>query len=127
MTITTIQPSAANTNGTQVDVHLKFATADAAPSTPSAMTIATMRPISSTTLPACCSVSMRKPNTKPGIKERIGSLSSCGSGRKPRYAPAQYISATSAAPPTQPHPKPLSAADFRVTREVVPPKGTRAV
>src|SRR5213078_2635536 len=73
--------------------------------------IATIRPSSSTTLPACCRVSMRKPNTKPGMIESRGSLSSWVSGFRASSRLARYVSAPSTSPAIAPHPKPwISAA-----------------
>src|SRR6202049_1616736 len=72
--------------------------------------MATISPISSTTLPACWRVSIRKPNTKPGISDKSGWLSSCGRGRRPRTRSARYMRAIRATPATAPHPNPRRAA-----------------
>ena len=112
---TTTQPRPAKAKGRYCEVQRRLATDAAPPRTPRATTIATIRPSSSTTLPACWRVSIKKPNTKPGISERSGSLRSWVNGRSPSSRPARYISATMARPAMHPHPKPCRAASFRVT------------
>src|SRR5437899_3157450 len=63
---TTSQPMAANTSADCAKLHRLPVTAHAAPRAPRPTIMATMRPNSSTTLPACCRLSIRKPKAKQG-------------------------------------------------------------
>jgi hypothetical protein len=76
MAVTTSQPMPANPSARYCERQRRLASAHAEPSTPKPTTIATISPSSSTTLPACWSVSIRKPKTKPGITASSGWLSS---------------------------------------------------
>src|SRR5438445_1284059 len=103
---TIAQPAAANESACGGRAQTCLAQAQAPPRDPSPTIMPTIRPASSTTLPACCRVSIRNPKTKPGITARMGCCSSCGSGVVPMASLARYISATRRSPATTPDPKP---------------------